>query len=291
MVVEPSSTPPVRYQGRVWVRVGPSVREASPDDERILAERRRDSDAPFDLRPVRGARLEDLDLEYLARRYLPAAVAPDVLARNARPFESQLASLRLVRDGVPTGGAILACGKDPLAWIPGAWVQFVRFDGSSVTDPIQHQMRFSGRLEDVLEGLGETLRLNIRVRTEVAGRLREVRRPDYPLDALLQLAYNAVMHRSYEGTHAPTRVYWYRDRVEIQSVGGPFGSVRQDNFGSGVTDYRNRLVAEIMKGLGFAQQFGVGIPLAREALNQNGNPEVEFEVDRSAVGATVRPAA
>ena len=43
VTVEPSSDPPVRFRGRAWVRVGPTVREASAEDERLLGERRRAS--------------------------------------------------------------------------------------------------------------------------------------------------------------------------------------------------------------------------------------------------------
>ncbi len=51
--VEPSADTPVRYQGRVWVRDGPSVREGSVEDERLLTERRRAADLPFD-RSLKG---------------------------------------------------------------------------------------------------------------------------------------------------------------------------------------------------------------------------------------------
>ncbi|MDE2974546.1 MAG: hypothetical protein OXU64_07480 [Gemmatimonadota bacterium] len=49
---------------------------------------------------------------------------------------------------------------------------------------------------------------------------REIRRYLQAPDALRQIAYNAVMHRTYEGTNAPVRVTWYDDRVEIISPGG-----------------------------------------------------------------------
>jgi ATP-dependent DNA helicase RecG len=39
IIVEPSDTPPVRYDGRVWVRVGPSLALATPEEERRLAEK------------------------------------------------------------------------------------------------------------------------------------------------------------------------------------------------------------------------------------------------------------
>ena len=127
-------------------------------------------------------------------------------------------------------------------------------------------------------------------RTTVAGEPREARRPDYPVDALRQLAWNAVMHRSYEGTHAPARVYWYSDRIEITNPGGLYGRMTPENFGSGATDYRNPLVAEIMHHLGFGQRFGLGVPLAGEALKDNGNPPAAFDFQPSQIAVTLRPA-
>ncbi|MEW6279915.1 MAG: ATP-binding protein, partial [Candidatus Eremiobacterota bacterium] len=50
--VAPSRDPPVRYQGRVYVKVGPTVQQASSDEERRLAERRRAADQSFDMRPA-----------------------------------------------------------------------------------------------------------------------------------------------------------------------------------------------------------------------------------------------
>jgi ATP-dependent DNA helicase RecG len=290
IAVEPSSGPPVRYQGRTWVRVGPTVREATPEEERRLAERRRAGDLPFDLRPAPEASLEDLDLDYLEGQYLPRAVAAEVLEGNGRPLEERLWSLRLARGRTPVFGAILGFGRDPQAWLPGAYVQFLRFDGTALTDPVRDQKVLTGRLEDVLRRLDELLELSVSVRTTIAGPPREVREPDYPVAALQQLARNAVMHRSYEGTNSPVRVHWYSDRVEIISPGGLYGQVTPDNFGRGATDYRNPLVAEIMHHLGFAQRFGVGIPLARRALAENGNPEPEFAFQPTYVIATLRPA-
>ncbi len=289
MTVFPSDDPPVRYQGRVWVKVGPTVRQATAEEETRLAERRRGRDLTFDRRPVTEACANDLDLDYIRTQYLPRAVALDVLEQNRRSLEEQLRSLRLTVGVVPTYGAVLAFGRDPQRFIPGAYVQFLRIGGTSITDPIRDRKELTGRLEDVLRRLDELLELNIAVRTEVAGP-REVRRPDYPLVALQQLARNAVMHRSYEGTNSPVRVYWYSDRVEIWSPGGLYGQVNEQNFGSGATDYRNPLVAEIMYHLGFAQRFGLGIPLARQALASNGNPPPELRIQPTAVLAILRPA-
>jgi ATP-dependent DNA helicase RecG len=85
------------------------------------------------------------------------------------------------------------------------------------------------------------------------------------------------------------RIYWYSDRIEIISPGGPFGRVTAENFGApGVTDYRNPHLAEALRTLGYAQQSGVGIQIAREALARNGNPPPEFRVDPQTVFTTIR---
>jgi ATP-dependent DNA helicase RecG len=44
VTVLPAEAPPVRYKGRIWVRVGPSRRLATAQDERVLAEKRRHKD-------------------------------------------------------------------------------------------------------------------------------------------------------------------------------------------------------------------------------------------------------
>lgn len=287
VIVAPASDPPVRYQGRVYVRVGPTVQLASPEEERILTERRLAAALSFDRRPAAGAMLDDLDLDYFRSDYLPRAVPPDVIDQNRRPLEQQLESLRLTFRGTPTHGALIVLGRDPQRWVAGAYVQFLRLAGREITDPIKDQKEVTGRLEDVLRRLDELLAINIAVRADIASAPREVRLPDYPLVALQQLARNAVMHRNYEGTNAPVRIYWYSDRVEIQSPGGLYGQVTATNFGRGVTDYRNPLLAEAMHHLGFAQRFGMGIPIARRELEENGNPPPQFDFQPGMVGVTI----
>ena len=69
----------------------------------------------------------------------------------------------------------------------------------------------------------------------------------------------------------------------------PFGSVTVENFGRpGLADYRNPNLAEALKVLGFVQRFGVGIALARKALEENGSTPPEFEVRPEAVNVVLR---
>jgi ATP-dependent DNA helicase RecG len=292
IVVEPSDAPPVRYRGRVWVRVGPRRAVASAEEERRLTEKRRALDLPFDIRPMRAARLEDLDLDLFRRDYLSATLPIDVLEANQRSVEDQLSSLRFVAvepPSTPTNLGLLVVGQDPRQFFPGAYVQFLRIEGTELTDPIKDQKEIDGPLPELLRRLDEIFLVHISIASDITAQPVELRHPDYPLVALQQLARNAILHRTYEGTHAPVRIIWFSDRIEIHSPGGPFGQVTRDNFGTpGITDYRNPHLAEAMKNLGYIQRFGLGIPLARNELDKNGNPPPEFDVQDAHVLVTIR---
>ena len=65
--ITPSLLPPVRYRGRVFVRIGPRRDIASEAEERMLIERRTAYMATFDASPCIGATLDDLHLNYIAK--------------------------------------------------------------------------------------------------------------------------------------------------------------------------------------------------------------------------------
>jgi len=290
VIVRPSGAPPVRFRGRTWIRVGPRRAIATIEEELRLAERRRARDLPFDLRPISAAGLQDLDCDLFTRTYLPKAIGEEALSANDRSIEERLMSLRFYApEGRPTVAGLLVLGHEPRRFLPGAYVQFLRIDGAELGDPIRDQKEIDGPLPDLIRMVEELLKLNIGIVTEIAGQPIEVRRPDYPLAALQELFRNAVLHRIYEGTHAPIRITWFTDRVVIQNPGGPFGQVTRENFGRpGFTDYRNPHLAEAMKALGLVQRFGVGIPIARKELDRNGNPPLAFVVESASVAACVR---
>ena len=99
---------------------------------------------------------------------------------------------------------------------------------------------------------------------------------------------NAILHRTYEGTNAPIRIVWFNDRVEIGSPGGPYGQVTAKRFGErGLVDYRNPNLAAALKNLGFVQRFGMGIPMAQNAMRQAGLPPITWTVDDSFVRAVI----
>ncbi|KIG16695.1 ATP-dependent DNA helicase [Enhygromyxa salina] len=289
--VEASPNPPVELRGRVCVRVGPRKGTATRDEVRILTERRRGWDGPFDQRAIPGSTLRDLDLDLFRQEYLPSAVDPEVLSENGRSVPEQLAALHLASpDGVPNVAGMLVLGHEPTTFVPGAYIQFLRVDGAELTDPIidRKDDTLVGPLPVVLRRIDEITNAHIRVSTSLAGTV-ETRRPDYPIAAMQQLLRNAVMHRNYETSNAPVVWYWFTDRIEIHNPGGLFGRATEASFGSpGGNDYRNPTIAAALHHLGFVQRFGMGIALARKACRDNDNPAPEFIFGPSSFGVIVR---
>ena len=291
VTVQPSDSPPVRFSGRVHIRIGPRRGIATAQDERVLNEKRRHRDIPFDIHPIPSATLEDLDLLNFEYQYLQQAFARDVLDANDRSREEQLAATKMIAsadDPTPTVLGMLVLGKNTQDFLPGAYVQFLKFDGTESFSSLVDDEDIRGSVSDVLRRLDEKLKAHNRTAVDFVSAPLERRASLYPIPAIQQITRNAVMHRAYEWTNAPVHVHWYEDRIEVTSPGGPFGRVTTDNFGrSGVVDYRNPNLADAMKTLGFVQRFGLGIVTAQRLLKEAGHPEVDFTIDQGSVVATI----
>ena len=204
-----------------------------------------------------GSALDDLSRSFFDNEYLPQAVARDVLEANGRSYEERLASLGMIAsvdDPTPTVVGLLTLGKSPRTWVPSAYIQFLRIRGTQWGDPVADEAEIDGNLDTLLRRLDEKLKATLVVAVDfTSGSTTEVRAMPYPLSALQQLARNAVMHRTYEGTNAPVRIYWFDDRIEISNPGGPYGAVTQENFGRpGASDYRNPILAGVFSASALA---------------------------------------
>jgi ATP-dependent DNA helicase RecG len=286
--VLPSDLPPVWFKGQVWIRVGPRRQIASDTEEKILVERRTASAKTFDAQPCVGSSLGDLSTDLFLNSYRNQAFAPEVIANNHRDIKHQLASLRffdLAKD-CPTHAGILLFGKDPRYWLPGAYVQFVRYEGEQLGTAVILAKELHGDLVTVLRELDVLLTVQLQTRPQGATLLTEHTVSDYPGPAIRELLLNAVMHRAYDST-APIRFYWFRDRIEIQNPGSLYGEANAQNFPR-QNAYRNPVIAEVLKNLGYVNRFGQGIMRVEQALAKGGNPSAQFSFESTYFLVTIK---
>lgn len=276
--VQPSTIPPVRYKGRVYIRVGPRKGVANEQEERLLSERRTYLLTTFDACAVRGASVDDLTMR-LFDEYMVETVDPEVIAHNHRTTQERLASLRCFDLGanVPTVAGILLFGKNPQFFLPGAYVQFLKFPGSTMTDRPDDELVVSGDLRTVLETVRQKIVAHNTNAVHEGEGFRDKKASDYPEWTLRELFHNAVMHRDYQ-SNTPIRFYWFSDRIEIQSPGGLYGEVTRETLEKR-NSYRNPVLAEAMRSMAFVNRYGYGIQRAQKLLQENGNPAARFDID------------
>ena len=294
--VMPFPSPPMRYDQKVYVRIGPTSREAYDGDLQALNERRRYRDICPDIRPVEMADLGDLNLPYFEGEYLRAMMSPEDADANNRTREQQLAAFKMIRhpdEPTPTVLGVLVLSVRVLDFLSGAHVQFLRIDGDELGENIIDAEEISGTIAEVVRDSEKKMRAYNRVAVKYVTVPREGRQWLYPPTALEQIFRNAVLHRNYdhEAVTRPVDVRWYNNRVEIISPGGPYGIAPGPNFPQpGHRAYRNPNLAEAMKALGFVQRYGTGVDQARRAMSKNGNPPLEHKADQYAVICTLRAA-
>jgi len=87
---------------------------------------------------------------------------------------------------------------------------------------------------------------------------------------------NVVTHRDYE-SNAPVYINESDNRIEVTNPGGLYGIVSPANFPD-ASDYRNAVLSEALKVLGYINKYNFGVKHAQRMLFQNGNSYREFNL-------------
>jgi hypothetical protein len=86
---------------------------------------------------------------------------------------------------------------------------------------------------------------------------------------------------------ASLRFYYFPDRITISNPGGLYGDATAETFPR-TTGYRNPIIAEATRVLGYTNRFGQGIARTTKALELNGNPPAEYQFDAHSFTVTLR---
>ncbi|MFI3239637.1 MAG: putative DNA binding domain-containing protein [Bacteroidales bacterium] len=282
--VTPSMLAPVRYRGRTYIRIGARKDFATIEEERVLSERASKFYATFDSYPCREATIDDIDQKLFANEYLPLAIDSELLENDTRSVKEQMSALHMydLTYDCPTIASIILFGNNPLYFMHGAYIQFVKFSGLDNGSDITNEYEFKGPLIKILPELDSFIKVNLVQKYPVPiSVLKEKTKSNYPQWALRELVMNAVMHRDYQ-SNTPIKVYQYSNRIEITNAGGLYGNARPDNFPT-VNDYRNPIVALAMKYLKYVNKYNRGVRRVQTELEENGNGKALFSVDKITV--------
>jgi ATP-dependent DNA helicase RecG len=276
--VLPSFQPPTRYKGKVCIRIGPRKGTATDIEERILSEKRSSFANSYDTLPCYDSSITDLGIDIFKLTYLPTAIDEESLIANGREIKEQLASLKFydLKADCPTNAGILMFGSRPNFFIPGAYIQYVRFTGIDEVSDFEYETKFEGDLTTQMRVIEEFIK-SIIIK-KVLHAIGEDHQYNFPISAIKELLYNAIIHRDYQ-SNAPIKFYEFSDRIEISNAGGLYGKARPENFPK-ENDYRNPTLAEAAYNLGYVNRFNLGIQRATASIIANGNPAPKFLYDQ-----------
>lgn len=220
----------------VYVRQGSSSAPASPDQIRRMI---KDSDG--DVFEEMRSMNQDLVFDSAEKTFAKYGVAFGL---------DKYKTLGIVRNGLYTNlGLILS--DQCLHTVK------VAVFGDDAKTIFKDNKEFGGSVFEQLEGAFDYLMLCNRTVSEIKG-LERVEKQDYPEAALREALLNALVHRDYSFSGSII-VNVNEKEIEFISLGGLLPGLSPDDIRSGISQPRNKALAEVFHGLRLIESYGTGI--------------------------------
>ena len=221
-----------RSPGGYYIRVGSSKREMPPELlGRLLDERSNTRRIRFDESPVHIATLADLEGP-LWRRFLrtPSRDTDELqLVKLAMLAEDEAGQLR------PTVSGLLMASENPEAFLPGAFIQAVAYQGSQVfTASKQDYQRdaadITGPLDRQIFDACDFVRKNMRTAARKLPNGGREDLPQFDMLAVFEAITNAVAHRDYSIGSSKVRLRLFENRLELYTPGRLANTMTPDSL-------------------------------------------------------------
>ena len=305
IIILPADLPDKPYKAKrgnawqVFVRRGSVSVEASREEEARLYQS--SGLLRYDIRPVAGTSLNDLDLRRLSAyfEYVREQETPD--AEDRLEWERLLINTDfMVEDrsrSIATVGGVLLFGLNPNRWLPQAGITAVAYEGDERDYAAREDARLRGPLAPLVNSTKDIVdnglidqavnfvNRNIGHSANLIGARREDR-SDYPAQAVREAIVNAVAHRDYTIAVADIEIAIFSDRIEILSPGRLPNTVTVEKMRSGYRATRNELIKEVLRDYRYVDARGLGVPrkIVRLMREENGTePGLVVEDERFTV--------
>jgi hypothetical protein len=282
--------------------VRPGTATTAPPAHGLLGPERQDPPPPD---------YSELNRPFPDRIVIGASFSPELVAEfrsqlrsDARDWmPSSLTDLQfleqagLMRRGHLTYAGLLLFGDNPIAFVPTALVQCVRFSGTTKTAPLS-TIELHGGVPDLItrarDFVADIARLGDAPTTEGARSAPAYR---FPMIAVREIIANAIVHRDYEDRKSSVQVHVYDDRIEVINPGTWEDATPEMADGvrlgrlEGISRKHNFILANTLGLSQFVEGVGAGVPRSVEDCGEVGAPEPEAVADKNIVKVTIYPRA
>ena len=273
--VDPRRAPHRTKEGRYYIRVGATKREATGDEIAELYRGRTGAhgfeDTPLGLSEVES----DID-EGGLWGYIRELGSGHLDVRDDYPLGSLLEDMRLAarygEDVVPTVAGVLLFGKGTAVAkrVPHSPLVATRVTGTGADEQVVEQIEFVGDLGSVYERAVQFVERFADLwdaRPRRRGQGPVAARPYFPREPVLESVANALVHRDY-AQRVPVRLTLYDDRLDLANPAPDAGLTRRA-LRFGVREPTNPR----LKGIFLSEAFGVarvrgGVPMILRATRE-----------------------
>jgi ATP-dependent DNA helicase RecG len=134
---------------------------------------------------------------------------------------------------IPNNVCVLLFANDPRQVFPGAYVHFLRYEGTEEGTGKEYNVvkdrMLDGTVLEIIRDTSSTLDASLREFT-VYRNGKFLPTPEYPHDAWYEVLVNACVHRSYHARNEPIFVKMFDDRLRVENPGAFMPSVTPENL-------------------------------------------------------------
>lgn len=271
---------PFTYDGRPYVRQGPTTQQMAQDEYRRRLLEQMHPGQRWELLPAQDVSLVDLDAGEITRTVDEAVRRGRLDEPGTRDPAALLRGLGVMRDATLLNAAVaLFLRSDrPYPAYGQCSMRLARFRGTTMGE-FEDSRELQGSLFELLRLAQVFMRQHLPVAGRIVPTLFErVDDPIYPPEALREALANALCHRDYALFGGSVSVAIFDDRLEIASPGGlHFGLTPEDLSGPHTSQPWNPAIARVLFLRGVIEQWGRGTLKMGELTERAGLAPPEFE--------------
>jgi len=265
-----------------YIRLGSTNRIAGPE---MLEELKRSiMKVSFDQLPCPKTSNSSLDTERIKKAFSKIGKK-----MNQKTLETLGILVSYNGKLVCSNGGLILFGKDEFRknYFPNSEVRCARFQGEDKVHFID-QYDVQGTILEAMDEVPKFIQRN----TRLAAKIEKVRRrdiPEYSPIVIREILTNALAHADYSIRGMNPRIAIYSDRLEIESPGMlPFGYVLEDFF-SGVSHIRNKIIARVFRELNIMEEWGTGYRRIHEICHAENYPVPVWEESGTTLRVISKP--
>ena len=269
------SNQPISFRGKYYKRVGNTTMLMKDEELRDFFIKGVNWDSY-----TGNYTLDEIDEESV-RKFLRMAIYNGRLnsANEQDEVKNILERLKLIDSDKITNAAIILFGKDPQKHFINAVVRIGRFKDQAT---IIGDKKIGGNLFQIAEEAENTIKQFINVRYEIKDSFQRKEIWDYPLPAIREALFNAIIHRDYFKSNIQTQIKIFDDFIWFYNPGVlPEGLTVEKLNGVHPSIARNPLIMNVFYLAGFVEEYGSGFERIKNAFKEQDLPDPSISIDNS----------